>query len=73
MLQRLDVSSLLEFSKTMETILKEQAGRAAASPDEGAVNLRDLNRLFKLYRTFIQETDGDHDISLAWCIDICYL
>ena len=73
LLARLDVTALLEFSKTVESILRAQAGRSAACPDEGAVNLRDLNRLFKLYRRFIQETDGDHDLSLAWCVDICYL
>lgn len=41
--------------------------------DESAVNLRDLNRLLKLYRRFLEETDGDQDLSLAHCIDICYL
>jgi len=41
--------------------------------DETAVNLRDLNRLLKLYRRFLEETQGDKDLSLAHCIDICYL
>jgi len=31
-----------------------------------------LNRFLKLYRRFIQETDGDRDLSLAHCVDICY-
>jgi hypothetical protein len=56
---------MLGFSQTVESVLKQQTGRAAACADEGAVNLRDLNRLFKLYRRFIQETNGDHDLSLA--------
>ena len=32
-----------------------------------------MNRFLKLYRRFIQETDGDRDLSLAHCVDICYL
>jgi hypothetical protein len=65
LLAQLDVAGMLRFSQTVESVLKQQTGRAAVCADEGAVNLRDLNRLFKLYRRFIQETNGDHDLSLA--------
>ena len=30
-------------------------------------------RLFKLYKRFLIETNGDRDLSLMHCIDICYL
>jgi len=72
-LAHLHVGQVLEFSQAVEKILKEEAKGSIASSDEAPVNLRDLNRLLKLYRRFYRETDGDRDISLAHCVDICYL
>ena len=43
------------------------------SAEEGVVNLRDLKRLLRLYERFLLDTSGDKDLSLAHCVDICYL
>ena len=72
-LAALDVDRVLLFSQAVESILKRERGLSAASADEGAVNLRDLNRLLRLYVLFLQDTGGDRDLSLAHCVDICYL
>jgi hypothetical protein len=43
----------------VEKILKKERGLGGAPADETAVNLRDLNRLLKLYRRFLSDTQGD--------------
>lgn len=70
-MEHLDVGKLLRFSQDIEEQLYKE--NPMTFVDESAVNLRDLNRLLKLYRRFLEETEGDQDLSLAHCIDICYL
>ena len=63
-LAHLNVPNLLKFSQEVE---KQKDRR-----EETQVNLRDLMRLFKLYKRFLIETN-DRDLSLMHCVDICYL
>ena len=69
---RLDVAGLLDVSKSLESLIKQNPNNGVAFSDEGEVNLRDLNRLTKLYSRFMEETDGNHDASMLHCLDICY-
>ena len=59
--------NLLNFSQEVEKQLQKD------KREETQVNLRDLMRLFKLYKRFLIETNEDRDLSLMHCIDICYL
>lgn len=73
LLKHLDIAKVLSLSQELEAAIKASPANGALSSDEGAVNLRDLNRLFKLYRRFMADTAGDHDLSLLHAVEICYL
>jgi midasin (ATPase involved in ribosome maturation) len=53
-------------------MIKQYSQNGVTFSDEGEVNLRDLNRLLKLYAKFMAETSSDHDSSILHCLDICY-
>ena len=69
----LDINRLLNFSLAAESILKKERSSNMAAADEGPVNLRDLKRFLRLYERFLEDTLGDKDMSLAQCVNICYL
>lgn len=71
-LRPLAVGALLTLSKDLESLIKKHPSSGVAFSDEGEINLRDLNRLLKLYGQFLEETGQDHDLSLLQCLDICY-
>ena len=71
-LSQMKVDQLLNLSQELELLIKSHPSNGITYSDEGAVNLRDLNRLLKLYSRFMEETNQNHDLSLIHCLDICY-
>jgi midasin len=57
----LGVEALLDLTRVLQP-----------NSSEGAVNLRDLNRLLCLYKLFMNQTNGDHDAALAQCLAVSY-
>jgi hypothetical protein len=68
----IDVRKLLELSKQVEAMIKEDS-RAQHYSDEGEINIRDLSRFLNLYSNFVSKDGVSASESLLQAFRICYL
>ena len=70
MLELIEVNRLLKMSKGIELLLKKENN---IHPDEGAINMRDLNRFLNLYKRFKGIELNSHEASIIHAFEILYL
>ena len=70
MLELIEVNKLLKMSKGIELLLKKENN---IHPDEGAINMRDLNRFLNLYKRFKGIELNSHEVSIIHSFEILYL